>query len=89
MQRIAFYQLPLWVRLAAALTLLNTWILIAEFGIDRYGLDDHLPFYRYGDLCVWDVAVILGIVVLFVRGSRVPRENASPEGKPLASAGRP
>ncbi len=89
MQRIAFYQLPLWVRLAAALTLLNTWILIAEFVIDRYGLDDYLPFYRYGDLCVWDIAVILGIAVLFVRGSRVPRENASPGGKPLASAGGP
>ncbi len=56
MQRIAFYQLPLWVRLAAALTLLNTWILIAEFVIDRYGLDDYLPFYRYGDICLWDIA---------------------------------
>ena len=34
MQRIAFYQLPLWVGVAAALTLLNTWIIIAEFVID-------------------------------------------------------
>ena len=73
MQRIAFYQLPLWVRVAAALTLLNTWILIAEFVIDRYGLDEHLPFYKYGDVCLWDIAVIIGIIVLFVRSSRVPR----------------
>jgi len=76
-QRIAFYQLPLWVRLAAALTLLNTWILIAEFVIDRYGLDDSLPFYRYGDVCLWDIAVIAGIVALFVKASRVPRGDAS------------
>lgn len=73
MERIAFYQLPLWVRLTAALVLLNTWILIAEFVIDRYGLDDHLPFYRYGDICLWDIAVILGIAVLFVVKSRPPR----------------
>lgn len=89
MQRIAFYQLPLWVRLAAALTLLNTWILIAEFVIDRYGLDHYLPFYRYGDVCLWDIAVILAIAVLFVRRSRIPRENATQGGKPPASAAGP
>lgn len=77
MQPIPFYQLPLWVRVAAALTLLNTWILIAEFVIDRYGLDDHLPFYRYGDICLWDIAVIAGIIVLWVRSSRPPRVASS------------
>lgn len=75
MQRIAFYQLPLWVRIAAALTLFNTWVLIAEFGIDRYGLDAYLPFYRYGDVCLWDIAVIIGITIMFVRASRVPRDT--------------
>jgi hypothetical protein len=73
MDRVEFHQLPLWVRLAAALTLLNTWILIAEFVIDRYGLDDHLPFYRYGDICLWDIGVIVLIAILFVRSSRVSR----------------
>ena len=48
MQQIAFHQLPLWVRIAAILTVFNTWVLIAEFVIDRYGLDGYLPFYRYG-----------------------------------------
>lgn len=23
-----------------------SWVLIAEFVIDRYGLDEYLPFYR-------------------------------------------
>lgn len=77
MQSIPFYQLPLWVRVAAALTVLNTWILIAEFVIDRYGLDEYLPFYRYGDVCLWDIAVVIGIIVLFVRSSRRPRSETS------------
>lgn len=81
-QRIAFHQLPRWVRLAAALTLFNTWVLIAEFVIDRYGLDEFLPFYRYGDVCLWDIAVIIGIAVLFVRASRIPRDSASLAGNP-------
>jgi hypothetical protein len=72
---IAFHQLPLWVRLAAALTLFNTWVLIAEFVIDRYGLDAYLPFYRYGDVCLWDIAVIILLTVLFVKMSRPPRER--------------
>jgi hypothetical protein len=80
-QRIAFYQLPLWIRLAAALTLLNTWILIAVFVIDRYGWDDNLPFYRYGDVCLWDIGVIVGITVLFVRGSRVPQADTTIRAK--------
>jgi hypothetical protein len=73
MQRIAFHQLPRWVRVAAALTVFNTWVLIAEFVIDRYGLDDHLPFYRYGDVCMWDIAVIIGIAIWYVRASKIPR----------------
>lgn len=73
MSPIQFHQLPRWVRVAAALTLLNTWILIAEFVIDRYGLDGYLPFYRYGDVCIWDLVVIAGIVVAFHRQSRAPR----------------
>ena len=72
MQRIAFWQLPLWVRLAAALAVFNTWVIIAEFVIDRYGLDEHLPFYKYGDVCVWEVAILIAIGVAFVRASRPP-----------------
>jgi hypothetical protein len=71
-QKIAYYQLPLWVRLAAALTVFNTWVLIAEFVIDRYGLDEYLPLYRYGNVCLWDIAVIIGLAIAFVRASRGP-----------------
>jgi hypothetical protein len=75
--RIAFYQLPFWVRLAAALTVFNTWVLIAEFVIDRYGLDEYLPFYRYGDVCLWDIGVIIGLTIAFVRASRDPHKSGA------------
>ena len=48
--------------MAAALTLLD-WVLIAEFVIDRLQTDNLLPFYRYGNVCLWDIAVIIGIAV--------------------------
>jgi hypothetical protein len=45
MERIAFHQLPLWVRLAAAMTLFNTWVVIAEYVIDGYRHDGR-PSHR-------------------------------------------
>jgi hypothetical protein len=71
---MAFHQLPLWVRLATAFTFFNTWVIIAEFVIDRYGIDEYLPFYRYGDVCLWDIAVIVILVVMFRRASRRPAD---------------
>lgn len=86
MQSVAFYQLPRWVRVSAALAVFNTWVLIAEFVIDRYGIDEYLPFYRYGDVCLWDIAVIIAITVMYVRGSRVPREGPYTVKQPAAPA---
>ena len=34
---------------------------VKAFVIDRYGLDDYLPFYKYGDVCVWDAAIVVGV----------------------------
>ena len=76
MQKIAFYQLPLWVRIATVLTIFNTWVLIAEFVIDRYGFDEYLPFYRYGDVCLWEVALIIILALGFVKASRRPQGEA-------------
>jgi hypothetical protein len=82
MERVGFYRLPLWIRIAAALTLLNTWILIAEFVIDRYGLYKYLPLYRYGDICVWDIVIVLAITIMFVRASRFPRNPIQTHSPP-------
>jgi len=73
MNRLRFHQMPLWVRIASALAVLNTWVLIAEFVIDRYGLDRHLPFYRYGDICIWDVAILAAVAVAYAILSRPPK----------------
>jgi hypothetical protein len=77
MTQICFHQLPLWVRLAAALALLNSWVLIAEFVIDRYGLDKYLPFYRYGDICIWDFAALGLVTAAFIAQSRRPKTTSS------------
>jgi hypothetical protein len=65
--------MPLWVRLASALAVLNTWVLIAEFVIDRYGFDRHLPFYRYGDVCIWDVVILAAVAIAFAVFSQAPK----------------
>lgn len=75
MPPVHFRQLPLWVRIAAALTLMNSWVLFAEFVIDRYGVDKYLPFYRYGDFCVWDIAVLASVIALFVTSSLTGRKS--------------
>jgi hypothetical protein len=52
-----FRTLPLSVRLATAATPFIAWVLFAEFAIDRHGLDRFLPYYRVGNICVYDVIV--------------------------------
>jgi hypothetical protein len=55
MQRFRFNELPALAQAGIALSFFNSWVLVAEFVIDRYGLDDRLPLYRKGDVCVWDL----------------------------------
>ena len=64
---IAFKSLPLIVRLSTVGNVFIAWVLIAEFVIDRYGLDAYLPLYRVGDVCVYELAVIAGCVALWWR----------------------
>lgn len=47
------------VRAAVALTFFNTWVLFEETVIDRYGLWEYLPYYRYGKLCAWDIGALI------------------------------
>lgn len=43
------------------------WIMIEEWLIDRHGFDRFLPFYKVGDLCVYDLAVATSLVLLWFR----------------------
>lgn len=59
MQKIAFAALPRLVQFTSLATIFIGWVLIAEFVIDRHGLDRFLPLYRVGNLCPYDLAVLL------------------------------
>ena len=64
---IAFRSLPLIVRLTTFANLLMAWILFAELVIDRHGLDRYLPFYRVGNLCPYEIAVVAVLVLWWRR----------------------
>lgn len=50
METLSFRQLPLAVKMAVGVVLLNSWILIEELLIDRHGLWKYMPYYRVGIL---------------------------------------
>lgn len=59
MQRVTFAALPGLVQFTSLATIFIGWVLIAEFVIDRHGLDRFLPLYRVGNLCLYDLVVLL------------------------------
>jgi hypothetical protein len=63
-------ELPGIVKAAVVVTFFNTWVLIEETIIDRYGLWQYLPYYRYGRLCAWDIGGLALIVWLVWRAFR-------------------
>ncbi|HEX6375898.1 MAG TPA: hypothetical protein VFZ91_09260 [Allosphingosinicella sp.] len=64
---ISFRQLPLIVRLTAMIAIFLAWVLFAELIIDRHGLDRYLPLYRVGNLCPYDIAVIVALALCWHR----------------------
>jgi hypothetical protein len=64
---IPFRSLPLVTRLATMLTFFLAWLLFAELVIDRHGLDRLLPYYRVGNLCPYDLAVIVLLGLSWLR----------------------
>jgi glucose dehydrogenase len=73
MSSIAFHQLPRAIHLTTALAWALGWVCFAEFVIDRLGWDHWLPGYRYGRLCLWDVAIFAGILLITGWAARRPR----------------
>jgi hypothetical protein len=59
MEALSFRQLPLAVKIAIWVVFNNAWWSIEEFVIDRKGLWKYMPYYRFGNGCVWDLAVAL------------------------------
>ena len=70
MEPIPFRTLPFAVRITTVATWFMAWVLFAELVIDRHGLNEWLPFYRVGNLCPYDLAVIALLVFAWVRLNR-------------------
>ena len=70
MSKIAFANLPLIVRFATMISYFMAWVMVEEFVIDRHGLDQYLPFYRVGNLCVYDIVAAVTFITLGVVLSR-------------------
>ena len=59
MSKLGFADVPWVVRGTSWATAMMAWILFEEFIIDRHAWDRWLPFYRVGNLCVYDLAVAI------------------------------
>ena len=62
MKRIAFANLPAVVQIMTLVSMFMAWVMLEEFVIDRHHWDRFLPLYRYGNLCLYDLAAALLIV---------------------------
>lgn len=49
------------------------WIMVEEFEIDGHSLVRFLPLYRYGNLCLYDLAVASLILGFWYRSWRAGR----------------
>jgi hypothetical protein len=61
MKQMSFAELPWTVRIVLGLAIFNLWWSFEEFVIDRFGVWRYLPDYKFGKLCIWDLAVALTI----------------------------
>ena len=70
--------LRLIVKIAIAMTAINTWILFEEIVVDRHGLWRYMPYYRVGLFCVWDAAVLAITLLLLLVNVRASRRRDGP-----------
>ena len=70
--------LPLIVKIAIAMTFINTWVIFEETVVDRHGLWRYMPFYRVGLFCVWDAAVLAVTLLLLLANVARSRRRSGP-----------
>ena len=57
--------MPPLAQLTSFMTLFMAWVMFEEWVIDRHGLDRYLPFYRVGNLCLYDFGMVLMLGTLW------------------------
>ncbi|MEM7216291.1 MAG: hypothetical protein AAF423_12175 [Pseudomonadota bacterium] len=70
MSKLAFSDLPMIVRIMTCASMFMVWVLIAEFVIDRYGFHEVIPYYRLGDVCPYELLILFGIGVFWVKAHK-------------------
>ena len=70
MDKIEFSQLNITTRIMVCVSMFMAWVLFAEFVIDRYGIHEYLPFYRFADICTYELVVIGSIVFYWIKAHR-------------------
>jgi hypothetical protein len=63
MGTVSFQEMPMVVKVAAAVAFFTAWMCLEEFVINRSGFWSDMPYYKKDDACVWDLAVAMLIVV--------------------------
>lgn len=77
MQKVAFWQLPLGVKIAVGVAFGSAWMCIEGFIVEPLRLWRYMPFYKVGNFCVWDLAVASIIVLAIWRASRGGQNQAT------------
>lgn len=70
MEKLAFRQLPLTVKVAVGLVFNMSWWSIEKLVVEPLGLWKYMPYYRISGPCFWDLAVALISVFWLWRLSR-------------------
>ena len=70
MEKVKFSQLNITTRVMTCASMFMAWVLFAEFVIDRYGIYEYLPFYRFANVCPYELLVIAGIVNYWIKAHR-------------------
>src|SRR5262245_60941243 len=71
-------RLPLIAKIAIAMTVINTWVILEETIVDRLGLWRYMPYYKVGLFCVWDAAVFAITLLLLLVNVRQSRRRDGP-----------
>lgn len=76
MQQIHFRSLPALAKFGIGAGILFLWTVFEHEVIERFGIDQYMPFYRVGGICAWDILAMATIYATFLYLSRPEKQHA-------------